>query len=169
MAVLCIGAIFLSAAWTNGQRAREVPGAQVLADESQRLGEKEEILMAFCRPAEGEILRTFSRAPVYFEQRGLWQAHPGLDFVAQTGERVYAMKDGCVRLEERGLSIDCPDGSKMFYRGIGTLSVTDGQNVSAGDVLGLAGNGVPFEGENHICVQLWQAGDWMDFSKALGQ
>ena len=169
LAVFCIGTILLSAAWTNGQRALEIPGAQALADESQHLGEQEETKPALIRPIEGKILRSFSWEPVFFQELGLWQAHPGLDFSAQPGEIVCAMKEGSIRVASQGLFIDCPDGSMLFYRGIQSLSVLDGQKIKAGTPLGLAGAGVSFEGENHICVQLWQAGTWTDFSDAFSQ
>ena len=169
LAILCIGAILLSAVWTNGQRNREIPETQVLADESQRLDEKEETSPALFRPTEGAIVRSFSWEPLYFEQLGLWQAHPGLDFWAQPGDNVYAMKEGSVRLAENGLCIDCPDGSILFYRGIQEVSVKEGQRVKAGETLGQAGGGVPFEGDNQICVQLFHAGAWVDFSGAFSQ
>ena len=161
LALLCAGVILLSAVWTREQRAEENAGHQASSDQSQRLSQvtvpsQEE---AYGRPTKGEILRSFSKEPVYFPNPRLWSVHSAVDFGAEEGEKVYAMRagtviscgDGCVRLRHE-------NRVEILYRGLKKIDVSPGQSVRKGGVLGLAGCHVPFEGDGHICVALFENG-----------
>ena len=168
LALLCSGAILLSALWTNQQRAQAIPDAQALADESQRLMDMETKENGLLGPAPGQILRPFSSRPIFFEGLNIWQPHEAIDFSAAPGEPIYALADGKVALEERRLCIYHEDGRISLYRGLQSVEVQAGEQVKAGDVLGTAGGRIPFEGNGgHVCIQILKDGAAMDFSDEL--
>ncbi|MBR3106980.1 MAG: M23 family metallopeptidase [Clostridia bacterium] len=161
LALLCAGVILLSAAWTREQRSGEIAGHQALSDQSQRLSQitPPPIKEVYCRPTDGDVLRPFSKEPVCFPDLRLWSVHPAVDFSANEGEKVYAIcagtviscGNGCVRLRHE-------NGLESLYRGLMKINVSPGQAVKKGAVLGLAGLRVPYEGEGHICIALFENG-----------
>ena len=170
LAMLCIAVILLSAMWTNQQRSLERPQAQALADESQRLEEAKQAPKDFHWPVSNEILRPFSQIPLYFEAVLLWQAHPAIDFSAQEGDPVFAMEDGRAAVEEDALCLVHADGRISRYRGLASLLVKEGQQIRRGEMLGLAGGRVAFEGNGgHICVQVLDGGKAVDFASELAK
>ena len=161
LALLCAGVILLSAAWTRERQAGEMAGHQALSDQSQRLSQvtpppqKE----TYASPTEGDVLRPYSEAPVYFPALRFWHTHCAVDFAAGDGEKVYAISagavvscgEGCVRLRHES-------GLESLYRGLQKIEVSPGQSVRKGAVLGLAGERVPYEGTGHICVAVTENG-----------
>jgi len=168
LALLCAAVILLSALWTNQQRIQSQENAQALADESQRLQQAQQEESGLLWPTDGTILRPFSQAPVYEETFHLWQAHRGIDFSAKAEAAVYAMAPGRIALAEETVCIDHGGESRSLYRGLAKISVQEGQYVKAGDILGVAGKHIPFEGDQiHICVQMIQENKSIDFSGRL--
>lgn len=160
LAMLCAGVILLSAVWTREQQELENGEQAALSDQGQRLAQ---VLptsgpVAYTRPAAGEIIRGFSASPVYFPETGVWMAHPGLDFAAGVGETVYAIAAGTVLSCDDGVRIGHGNGLESLYRGVLECKVQPGQRVRAGETIGTAGGSVPFEGEGHVCVMLFQDG-----------
>lgn len=167
LALLCVAAILLSALWTNQQRAREEPDAQALSDASQRLGQAAPTpVPRWARPAAGEIIRGYSQEPLYFSQYGVWRIHQGVDFAAQEGEAVFALADGQVIEGTPGLWIAHGEGVQSVYQGLAQVNVRPGQQVRAGEQIGVAGGEVLFEGAGHICVTLLRQGIPLDFAAA---
>ena len=166
LAVFCVAVILLSAGWTNRQRLEEKQGIQAAADESQRLSEAQERIWQ--RPVAGEILRSFSEKPLFFEKTGLWQVHLGADFAAEEGEMVFAIGEGVVELAEGKICIDHGEGWQSEYAGLVWAEVKNGQRVKAGEVLGTAGGDIPWEGKNHVCIRVKREGEYVDFPALFG-
>lgn len=166
LAIFCAAVILLSAGWTNAQRQEEKQGVQAAADESQRLAEAQERIWQ--RPVPGAILRPFSEKPLFFGETGLWQAHLGVDFAAEEGEMVWAMGEGVVTLEEGNICIDHGEGWQSEYAGLARVEVQEGKKVKAGDALGRAGENIPWEGKNHVCIRVKREGEYVDFPALFG-
>lgn len=157
LALLCAAVILLSAVWTRDHKNTEKPAA---ADQSQTLGEAKaegtSAPPALVRPVEGAVRRAFCADMKKAEKNNLWSAHPSLDFSAAPGDRVLAMASGRVFLDRDGLWLEHTDGRKSRYRGLQTISVSPGQEIQSGGVLGTAGGFVPFEGTGIVCVTLYE-------------
>lgn len=168
LAALCAGVIVFSAFWARSLPVNIHENAPAAADQSQRLADtrqKAEETVYF-RPAEGAILRSFSEEPVYDEALGLWAMHPALDFQTTEDEKIFAMITGRVKLGSEGLEIYGADEISVLYRGLSKVLAADGQQVKAGDSIGLAGGSVPMEsGQPHICIRYMQQGRPVDFSE----
>lgn len=163
LAALCLGVIVFSALWT-GPRSAAPPGAQALSDGSQRLSDvtPAPTARAWARPCAGDVARPFGDGVQYFEQTGLWQTHRAVDYAAAPGDAVRALADGTAKPVPEGVEIDHGDGLRSLYRGLAEIRVREGQQVRAGDVIGLAGGGVPFEGNGFVCVALYRDGEAVD-------
>ena len=61
-----------------------------------------------------------------------------------------------------GVEIDHGNGLQSLYRGLAEIRVKEGQRVRRGDVIGLAGGFVPFEGDGFVCVSLYKDGKAVD-------
>lgn len=168
LALLCAGVILLSAVWTRQQQGLESADQAALSDQGQRLAQamRTPEPAAYARPAEGTVLRGYSEAPVFFPGTGVWMVHPCLDFAAEAGAAVYALAAGTVVSCGDGIRIDHGDGRQSLYRGIRESRVKPGQRVRAGEAIGTAGSAVPFEGEGHVCVTLYQDGKPIKFGEA---
>lgn len=160
LALLCAGVILLSAVWTRQQQSLESGEQTALSDQAQRLAQAMQTKepASYVRPAAGALLRGFSASPVFFSETGVWMVHPGMDFEAAVGDPVYALDAGTVVSCGQEIRIDHGDGRESLYRGILESKVSPGQRVRAGDMIGTAGAVVPFEGEGHVCVMLFQDG-----------
>lgn len=160
LALLCAGVILLSAVWTREQQRLENADQAALSDQGQRLAQAMETPepAAFSRPAAGAVLRGYCEAPVFFPETGVWKPHPCLDFEAEAGQPVYALGLGTVLSCGEEIRLDHGNGCESLYRGLRETKVHPGQRVRAGDMIGTAGASVPFEGQGHVCVTLYQNG-----------
>ncbi len=86
-----------------------------------------------------------ARASSHFGPR--WRRfHYGLDLAQPTGEPIYAAFDGTVRISKYNRSyghlviIHHPNGLETYYAHMSKRHVQVGQEVKAGDVIGLCGN-----------------------------
>ncbi len=89
-------------------------------------------------PVLGKINCPFGRCRRYF--------HYGMDLHLQTGDAVGAAFDGKVRIAKKSKSygnvvvIRHSNGLETYYAHLSKLNVQVGQEVSAGDIIGLGGN-----------------------------
>lgn len=111
-------------------------------------------------PVDGEIMKEFSgNKPVKSKTLGDWRIHSGIDIKADKrtevkasadGKIVYAGRDG---LTGHTISIDHGNGIISTVYNLETSeSVSEGQTVKSGDVIGLVGASAPIEiaDDSHI-------------------
>lgn len=165
LALLCAGVILVSAAWTRDQKTAEEENRMALSDQSQRLSEVEPTAepMTWMKPTDGKMIQGYSTIPVFFAATGVWKTHAGKDFSAEAGEGVVAMAAGTVMECGPILRIDHGNGYVSLYQEMDKVNVREGQRVKAGETLGTAGKGAPYEGKGHICVTLLKDGTPIDF------
>lgn len=172
MCVLCAGVVLLSALWTRNAEKKETLSLDAarsmdekLSDVQYQSGARQ---MEYAhRPAEGEITGAYSSQAVYFAQTMVWSAHTAIDFDAPAGSQVYAMFPGSVTEAGKGsVRIDHGDRESV-YRGMEEIRCEAGDAVAAGDVIGTAGAHVPFEGDGHVCVSVYENGAAVDFAPLL--
>lgn len=107
----------------------------------------EEPAPIWVRPVAGEILRPFTvDSLIRDETMGDWRTHPGVDYAAENGTRVYAIGDAAVsavthdELHGTQLTLTLNDGRVAVYRGLAEkVKVREGETVRAGDVVGTVG------------------------------
>ena len=116
-----------------------IPGARLGADELRRI-----YGTAFAWPARGPISSWFGvRADPF---TGVRRFHAGIDIVVNLGTPVKAAADG--RVADLGYNasygnyiiLSHPDGSQTLYGHLSAFSVTRGQSVTLGKVIGKSGN-----------------------------
>ena len=98
-------------------------------------------------PVNGEIIGEFSNGElVKSETLGVWKTHDGIDIKADTGTPVKAMNKGKVTkvnndpLWGNCVIIDHGNGIEGHYYGMtAAVSVTEGDMVNSGDVIGAVG------------------------------
>lgn len=101
---------------------------------------KSEDLFVF--PVSNRVLRAFGRTHYFSETLGEWVTHNGVDFEAKEGAEVKAAADGkIVSIRQDALWGDvieiAHDGNIVTrYCGVTASSVTEGQSMQAGDVIG---------------------------------
>ncbi len=109
-----------------------------LKDSVKKIALTEKNGCGFVPPVFGKINCPFGRCRRYF--------HYGMDLHLQTGDAVSAAFDGKVRIAKRSKSygnvvvIRHSNGLETYYAHLSKLNVVVGQEVSAGDILGLGGN-----------------------------
>jgi murein DD-endopeptidase MepM/ murein hydrolase activator NlpD len=87
-----------------------------------------------------------TRGQVQLGAAGKDEPHPGLDIAVPVGTQVRASGGATVNQvgedPEYGLYVllDHPEGYQTMYGHLSRIIVTDGQNVEAGEVIGLSGN-----------------------------
>lgn len=131
----------------------------------------------FMRPVAGKIGTDFSGEDlVYNATLNDWRVHSGIDICAETGTQVRAAAAGEVtRIYTDGLfgvtvEIAHPENYITRYAGLQeNPSVTVGQTVEAGDVIG--GVGTTALGETidpvHLHFEVWKDGDPVDPESVL--
>jgi len=126
----------------------------------------------FVRPLPGEVINPYSADElVYDRTNGDWRTHNGVDFKASDGDKVYAVADGRVAdiytddYYGTSLLLDHGGGLQTVYTGLGsTLNVEEGQEVSAGDTLGMLEASILFESAQpvHLHLEMLQDGHRID-------
>lgn len=126
------------------------PAKDVLATEGTQKpteGQKEQAPAVRLRPVEGETVYAFAADHLaYNETTRDWRTHEGVDYSAELGQQVMAAADGTVFAvyedEHFGMTVVLrhPDGYTTHYGNLAEeVSVTVGQTVEAGDILGRVG------------------------------
>lgn len=123
-------------------------------------------------PVEGEVSLGFSNGElVKSKTLGVWKTHDGVDIAAEMGTPVKSMTNGTVSevysdaLWGVCVTIDHNDGVLGCYFGLDkNVSVSVGQTVSAGDVIGSVGNTAEIEiaESSHIHFAVKKNGSWVD-------
>jgi len=123
-------------------------------------------------PVEGEIGEPFSSGElVKSKTLGVWKTHDGIDIKAPLGTEVKAMTSGTVNevfadpLWGISVIIDHGDGILGCYFGLDkNVSVSVGQEVSSGDVIGAVGNTAEIEIAEgpHLHFGVRKNGEWID-------
>lgn len=149
LCVLCAGTVLLSALWTRSAQQEEAL-ENVLLSTDEKLEDK--AAPASHAPCDGAVLRMPGKHPVYFDQTGVWRTHPGTDYTLDAGQSVYAVMDGVIAESGNGKILLQGETESITYLGIAKCLCVPGDQVTAGQVIGLSGAWVPFEGEGHICV-----------------
>ena len=126
----------------------------------------------FCKPVEGDVIRPFSGgALVKSPTTGVWQTHNGVDLAAALGDPVKAVAAGTVsQVTEDALwgitvTIDHKNSYITRYCNLGTgLSVSEGDTVEAGTVIGAVGQTADAEsvGETHLHFEVLKDGSYID-------
>lgn len=104
----------------------------------------------FVFPASNRVLLAFSDALIYSETLGEWGTHNGVDFAVEKGAQVKAVANGTVKRIYQdalwGSVIEIDHGGKVISRscGVNAANLQEGQSVTAGDVIGTAGE-IPAE------------------------
>ncbi len=169
---VCITVIAVSAAITFCQRREaEIPvvvesvepaGGNQLAqslDEAtasftaEPLAVPTEAPLSFGQPVSGVTIRQFSmEEPQYFAASGTWQLHSGVDLHTDYGTPVAASAAGrVVAAGESGplglcVEIAHADGYSTLYAGLSEAGLVQaGDPVYRGQIIGLAGDGIPAE------------------------
>jgi hypothetical protein len=101
---------------------------------------------------DGVLTQGFGERPEYYSRFGL-PGHDGVDFHAPEGTKVYACADGLIvdsMSEEQAepvnkpygnyVRIDHGDGYFTIYAHLSRLVAVKGQNIRAGELIGLSGN-----------------------------
>ena len=159
LCMLCAGVILCSALWTRNAQEKENaahPSGQSMDEklEDALLREQEN---RFLRPCAGKILRSYSEQMLFFEQTQVWRTHMGVDLQAAAGVEILAMGSGTVLETGEGYAVQTCGDKVCTYWGLSVLLCETGQNLSAGDAVGLSGGHVPFEGSGHVCIRVQDA------------
>lgn len=103
----------------------------------------------FVFPVSNRVLRSFSKMHYFSESLGEWVTHNGVDFEAEEGAKVKATADGEIASIRQdalwGDIIEVKHDGNIITRYCGVVaSVTEGERVKAGDVIG-AVSSIPAE------------------------
>lgn len=127
---------------------------------------------AVVRPLNGEIINAFSDGElVKSKTLGVWKTHDGIDISGSLGESVKSMAEGTVTSVENdpmlGVTVVIDHGSGItgYYSNLAAeVSVSEGDTVSAGTVIGSVGQTAEGEicEEPHIHFAVKKNGSWVD-------
>jgi len=123
-------------------------------------------------PVEGELGEPFSNGELVRSRTlGVWRTHDGIDIKAPLGTPVVAMTSGTVTevyadpLWGICVVIDHGDGILGCYFGLAqNVSVSVGQEVASGEVIGAVGNTAEIEiaESPHLHFGVRKNGEWID-------
>lgn len=113
-------------------------------------------------PCNGEITTDFSMdALVFSKTMGDWRIHTGIDIKGEMGENIKAIKSGTVQdvyydeMMGYTVSIKHIDGAISVYSNLeNSISVSAGDKVSVGDIIGQIGTSAMLEGEEQPHLHL---------------
>jgi len=126
----------------------------------------------FVWPVNGEVILTFSLEELQFNPTmGDWRVHGGIDIAAELGTKVHSITDGVVTdiYDDPGM------GTTVVISGQGDLrfvyanlmkqpTVSIGDQVKAGEVIGGVGETALFEGYDtpHLHLEAWRGSKRVD-------
>lgn len=124
------------------------------------------------RPLNGEVINDFSAGElVKSKTLNVWKTHDGVDIAGAMDEKVKSMTGGTVTkvYEDQMLGacviIDHGNGFEGYYCNLSKdIPVAEGQNVSAGTVIGAVGNTAQNEISEapHLHFAVKKNGEWID-------
>ena len=139
-----------------------LPAVDVLLSEAE---DPEEPVLEL--PDDWHLVRGFSEVPQWQAARGLWEAHPAVDYVCEGGV-TRSLCDGVVcTVGESGVyggfvEVKREDGMLLRYASIAPAEeIEAGMQVSAGEFLGNADASMPGEAEQgaHLHLELYVDGE----------
>lgn len=137
LAALCVVIILFAALYTRQEDLRRLAAEHAAGSQNETLADVTPP-PAWQAPVPGEILQSFAGAGQ--TESGLWRLAPWVRFAASRGEAVCAMSGGTVRQADGGcVTLLHGNGTETCYRPLGSLRVSPGQSVTAGQLLGTAG------------------------------
>ena len=127
---------------------------------------------AMVRPLNGEIINDFSGGElVKSKTLNVWKTHDGVDIAGALDEKVKSMTGGTVTkvYEDQMLGacviIDHGNGLEGYYFNLSKdIPIAEGQNVSAGTVIGMVGDTAESEisEPTHLHFAVKKNGEWID-------
>jgi len=127
---------------------------------------------AMVRPLNGEIINDFSGGElVKSKTLNVWKTHDGVDIAGALDEKVKSMTGGTVTkvYEDQMLGacviIDHGNGLEGYYCNLSKdIPIAEGQNVSAGTVIGMVGDTAESEisEPTHLHFAVKKNGEWID-------
>jgi len=126
----------------------------------------------YVRPVAGTVLREYSgTTPVFNPTMADWRVHAGIDITADAGEPVLSVAAGTVADvyddDFAGVTvvIDHGGGVQSVYSGLGRqFSVSAGDSVSAGTIIGAVGTTARFESLDppHLHFEMLKDGEYVN-------
>ena len=123
------------------------------------------------KPKDGEVLIGFSGGkPVKSETMGDWRVHSGIDILGALGDKVKAPFKGEVisaennKLTGNTVVIDHKNGYVSTLYNLQNISVSKGEKVEEGQVIGTVGNSAPLEAAlaPHVHFEMKKDGKFVD-------
>lgn len=155
----------------------EVTSAAETEAETDAAHANAELSDAVVRPVNGEILNSYSDGELVKSRTlNVWKTHDGIDVAAEKGSDVRSMTTGTVQevnddpLMGVTVVIDHGSGYEGYYSNLSSdVSVSCGDTVSAGTVIGTVGNTADAEiaEESHLHFGLKKNGSWTDPASVL--
>ncbi len=118
-------------------------------------------------PLSGDTLKPYSVTPVLSATMGDWRSHEGIDISASFGDEVASCEKGTVKAVGKDplhgfyILISHESGFESFYANLhGEITVTEGQAVPKGHVIGYVGESTLIESadETHLHFELRKNG-----------
>ena len=133
---------------TSQKAEVEVPDSEIAKENQEDGGESEKPeVIEFTAPVSGKVIEEYSGDDlVYNEALKDWRTHSGVDFEAKIGEEVKASAKGVIESVfdsnmGRCVIVDHQNGYKTMYANLEEKEmVKEGDEVMAGDVIGMVGN-----------------------------
>lgn len=129
----------------------------------------------FMNPVKGSVQKDFSGdSLVYCKTMDDWRVHNGVDISCEDDSVISAVAAGTVSSAAKDdrygnvVIVRHPDGSMAYYCGLEDMSVRDGEEIKAGQKLGIVGS-IPCECEEgaHLHLMFMRDGEFTDPMKAL--
>ena len=126
----------------------------------EKRGEKntpDGVSMPFYAPISGYVSQKFSK-----------NTHAGTDIVADKGSKIKACQQGKVlfcgygKKDGQVVALAHPGGWTSVYKHLKSFSVKAGQQVKAGEPIGIVGNSGENSNGPHLHFELWNAGNPVD-------
>ena len=125
----------------------------------------------FLKPTDGEIINDYSNGkPVKSETMGDWRVHSGIDIKAEIGTMVKSPQDGKVLISENNkltgntVVIEHKNGYVSTIYNLESISVSKGENVEKGAVIGTVGKSAPLENamDAHVHFEIKKNGKFVN-------
>lgn len=132
--------------------------------------------LAFCKPVEGEIIKSFSEKElIYSKTFGDMRIHSGIDLACKKGTAVSSCADGKVLTVEESaqfgtvVTIDHGNNITAKYAALENIKIEVGQTVKSGDIIGTVTT-IPAEcnDQDHLHFELYKNGIAVSPLKELG-